>query len=81
MYVESLMVIWTTCKWVKVDLESLNSSETQQFVDMFILHCEREGYSCVGVEAIVRVKWDKWDPGEHYLATHKGQIWSHTNGC
>lgn len=50
-------------------------------LDVFILRCEREDYSREGVEAIVGVKWDKWGPGEHYLATHKGQIWSHTNWC
>lgn len=25
-------------------------------LDMFIWHCEREGYSCEGAESIVRVK-------------------------
>ena len=45
------------------------------------LHWQSAGYSSEGVEAIVGVTWDKWGPGEHYLATHKGQIWSHTSGC
>lgn len=39
------------------------------------------GDSGMEVQAIVWVKGDKWDPGENYLVAHKGQIWSHSDGC